>query len=89
MIVAAAIRLDGIVYSLAPPAGHHVVRRDMVDAHGIDFTTILTHADAGFLTDTGKFLTRTEASRHAEIAGQIPPRRVPRDLLSTDLWAPA
>ncbi len=80
-VVAAAIRKDGKVWSLPPPARHDTVMVMMFDDHGVK----AKDADQGFLLDDGTFADRDEAGRVAIEAGQI--ERLSRlTLFSEDLW---
>ena len=92
IIVAAAIRVDGIlvegyapykvVLSVPRPGRHHHVGW-FLGTHGVE------HHDQGFLTSSGRFVDRYEAYAIAEAAGQILVKtgspRVPT-LYSEDLW---
>lgn len=82
-IVAAANTIDGLTLSLPRPAGHGEVLALTHDAFG-------DHAGRetqGFLTSTGRFVTRVEAMKIAHRAGQAF-REKPRshELFSEDLW---
>lgn len=80
-IVAVAVRHKGLVVMLPQPARHADVLRPL-------FAITKEHVqadDQGFLTSSGRFVERREATRVAFAAGQI---AVPRcgDLFSEDLW---
>ncbi len=80
-VVAAALRKDGVIYSLPPPARHDTVILMMFDAHGVK----AMDADQGFVLDDGTFLDRAEAEKVAIEAGQIK-RKATGGLFSEDLW---
>lgn len=87
MITHVAVRFRGQVWSLPAPNRHHdvirhIVRRTgayYVDAHG---------DDQGFLDSAGNYLTRSQAYRLAEAAGQLRADRPNWDyeLYSENLW---
>lgn len=82
-IVAAAVRHDGLVCSLPPPARHHDVLHMMAN-NGIpqDEQTV-----QGFMTDSGRFVNRVEACQIADAAGQIINKTYPLyELFSEDVW---
>lgn len=82
-IVAAAIRHDGVVYSVPAPGRHHDVIRLMADQ---GFGPRCMH-DQGFVASDGRFLNRIGALRVAKEAGQIKRKTGPADkLFSEDLW---
>ena len=82
-IVAAANNIDGLILSLSKPAGHGEVIALTYEALG-DFAG---REVQGFLTSTGRFVTRVEAMKIAHRAKQ-PFREKPRShlLFSEDLW---
>lgn len=82
MIVAAAIKQGGIVYSVPRPGRHHHVIKHMVDC-GIEPPIF---GEQGFLTEDGTFVDREEARRIAIEAGQVVNPDHPRELFSEDLW---
>jgi hypothetical protein len=79
----AAIRENGVVYTLPRPARHHTIMGEMCDKHGF------THVDGcgqGFVTDADRFVDRIEGAAIAIAAGQIAALRWPPNLYSEDLW---
>ena len=83
MILAAAIRHDGIVYSVPKPGRHHNVIRIM-NRRGMGPETM---REQGFLTNTGRFVDRKEACLIARAADQIMLKTEPVGLLfSEDVW---
>ena len=66
-IVGAAIRCEGMAFSLEPPARHGDVMQYLVKLNLPDYC----HGDQGFVTDRGRFVDRAEAKRIAKAAGQI------------------
>ena len=80
-IVAAAIRLDGEVYSVEQPGRHAAVILKIVQAG----RKLIGEAQ-GFLTDTGEFVDRIEAGKIALAAGQVSELKWPPTLYSEDLW---
>ncbi len=92
-IVAAALRIDGVVWSLPPPTRHHTLNYAWASAHQRKNTTTgewelarLGEHDSGFLTSTRRFVDRPEAARIAIAAGQITALIAPPNLFSEDLW---
>lgn len=82
-IVAAAIRVGGVVYSVPRPGRHHDVFKVMTEreaaASRLD--------DQGFVTSTGRFVNRAEAARLARAAHQLIREPTPADTLtSEDVW---
>lgn len=79
-IVCVAVEFaDGIV-SLPPPYRHHHVIQRHHSTTGISGSGLRQ----GFLTNTGRFVDRTEAAKIAHTAGQI---AEPKPwLFSEDLW---
>lgn len=82
MIVAAAIRRDGVVWSVPQPGRHHDVIRVMVKA-GVRPPI---NGGSGFVTDDGRFLDRIEAARHALECKQIEQLNWPPYPYSEDVW---
>ncbi len=89
MIVAAAVKLDGVVYSVPKPGRHNHVYEKMHKEHpefwegehpGNRWTD-------GFLTDTGEFLGRDQSWEHMKACNQ-PFVRTPTGgiLTSEDIW---
>lgn len=87
-IVAAALEIEGMTFSLPQPARHghlHMV------CHTLGLPTDLyLRGTQGFLTNTGRFVNRVMAKHIAHRAGQPQMRpledRHQRDLFSEDLW---
>jgi hypothetical protein len=101
MIVRAAIIRDGGVWSVPKPGRHcHVL--NLMREHGLPKRVAVVvdvdvaafdvevgpHDVQGFLTDTGMFLDRKRALRHAAICGEVPPEweHTHNELFSEDLW---
>lgn len=82
-IVAAAIRLYPVIVTMVPPARHASILAHLRE-HGV----YVDHPAAqGFVTDTGDYVSRKEAKRIAERAGQLLPTALTNDeLFSEDLW---
>lgn len=93
MIVAAAIRIGDAVISMAAPARHHDILRQinrLYDPEPRPFWTFEAETQ-GFLTERGVFLDRREAYTHALECGQPLVGRRPDgyqgdELFSEDLW---
>jgi len=87
-IVAAAIKLDGTVYSVPAPGRHHNVMRHMWDTWGDKpgEERFIRGETQGFITSTGRFVMRKPAVRIAKRAGQIEEPQWPPLLYSEDLW---
>lgn len=84
-IVSVAINNGGMIWSLPSPARHHTVLH-AISAFGIDAIEH-GHPDAqGFMTSTGRYVGRREATHIAVVAGQIDEPKWPPDLYSEDLW---
>lgn len=82
MIVAAAIRQDGVVYALPAPARHHDVIHHMV---GRGLPRPIT-GEQGFIDHHRGFVGRERAGRIAIENGQIETLAQPPLLYSEDLW---
>jgi hypothetical protein len=83
LIVAAAIRQDGMVCSVPRPGRHGDIIRKMAEA-GI---SIPINGEQGFLTSDGLFVDRVRAKMIAALAEQIMPGRGQhRELFSEDVW---
>lgn len=83
-IVAAACRLDGLIYSLPAPARHgHIL--ELFSQH---YPAGALCCEQGFLTSAGRFLDRTVARHMAIDAKQVKDMSVlhSRELFSEDLW---
>jgi len=82
-IVAAAVRYEGMVFSLIPPARHGeclcLLRACRPDSTGGE--------DQGFVTSHHRYVDRIEARAIATAAGQLTARdsRLP-ELFSEDVW---
>lgn len=80
-IIAAAVMLDDEVWQLPSPARHHhilwaidqVLPGRAIEAH-----------EQGFITNTGRYVGRTDARRIAIMAGQTDTDKP--ELFSEDLW---
>jgi hypothetical protein len=88
MITHVAIRFNGIIYSLPKPNRHHNVIRHIVDTTGVKYVD--AHGiDQGFLDDTGAYLNRKQALRHALTCMQVKENTMgPKlgELYSEDIW---
>lgn len=84
-IVAAAIRLDGVVYSVPRPGRHDNVIHKIWEATK---QTVPGSAEQGFLTSDGEFVNRWQALRIAHAAGQpcSRPLSLRAELYSEDVW---
>lgn len=84
-ISAAAIRFNGIVVTLPPPARHHHLIRA---ACHVGYEDWRPEHEQGFVTDTGRFVGREEAFQIADAADQIIDLGNTRKagLFSEDLW---
>lgn len=82
MIVAAAIRQHGKVYSVPAPGRHHNVIYRIARIEG----KYQPDAEQGFLTEEGIFVDRIEAARIAMESKQIEQLNWPPNLFSEDLW---
>lgn len=84
-IIAAAIRLEGRVWSVPQPGRHHDVIRLIYEETG---NRVPGTAIQGFLTSEGEFVNRYQAHRIVELAGQPCKRRVSygSELYSEDVW---
>lgn len=87
MILAAAIRQDGVIYTLPVPARHHDIIRYM--ALDIGMPTPIA-GEQGFLVShqgEARFANRTQAKAIARRSGQIlEGKGLLRELFSEDLW---
>lgn len=87
-VVAAAVRVDGVVYSMPPPNRHHNILY-MLHHKGLHPTTL---HDQGFVLSDGTYANRREAFDAAAVAGQALLRHLHPggydgpDLYSEDLW---
>ena len=81
-ITAAAIRQDGVVCYLPPPARHH----DII-AYIYGQTQKPVTGEQGFLTDTGRFVDREVGLHIAKKANQIIEKTGNQKyLFSEDMW---
>lgn len=94
-IETAALIVDGEVWTLPRPARHHVLLYAWGMAHwragnGITGSggpaQVPDDAEEGFVTSTGRFVTREEALTIALAAGQVGEVRKADVLTSEDLW---
>jgi hypothetical protein len=85
-IVAAAIKLDGTIYALAPPARHDDILQDIRTR--IENPDAVFRAEQGFIDDQGRFWLRRLALRIARDAGQLirEPLAPSHGLFSEDVW---
>lgn len=81
-IVAAAIRFDGTLYSMARPKRHHHIIQ-MISSRTAKRPV---SGEQGFLLDDGSFVDRREAASIALANGQAKQLRAPPWLFSEDLW---
>ncbi len=85
-IVAAALRVDGLVWALPPPARHHVLLRAWTMSHYRDGAEPrMPKHEQGFTTNSGRFVDREEGERIARAAGQVT-ELIGGVLTSEDLW---
>lgn len=84
-IVAAAVQIEGVTFSLPQPARHGQVSHSL---EGVVHDDQITTATEGFLTSTGRFVNRVQAKHIAHRAGQTIIRDNPhsRDAFSEDFW---
>ncbi len=85
MIVAAAIKENGLIHFLPMPARHHDVIRAMVK-NGYPKPI---KGEQGFVTIAGRFVNRNLALKIAILAGQLTMENKKgnqNDLFSEDLW---
>ena len=93
MIVAAAVRINHCVCSMAAPARHHDILRQIAGLFDPQERPAETYESEtqGFLTDAGTFMDRRTALAHAREVGQVI-KRTPGvgyqgdELFSEDLW---
>lgn len=97
MIIAAAIKIAGVVCFIPAPARHHDVLRGLLDGFVSRTDRGYLEETQGFVTDSGIFLNRIEAMKHALECEQGTPRRDKilatgyraydgDELFSEDLW---
>ena len=83
MIVAAAIRQDGVTYRLDPPARHGDIIHWMVEDGHVPAPVAGTQ---GFIDDIEGFVERERAAEIAKAGGQVERLISPPELYSEDLW---
>jgi len=82
MIAQAAIKQNGVIYTLPRPARHvdvikHMAQRGLTSVDGVQ----------GFLDIKGNFLAREEAATRALSCGQVKELKFqPNKLFSEELW---
>lgn len=81
MIVEAAIKQDGKVWTLPPPARHHDLIKLIIEETGEMVT-----GEQGFVDDHGNFLNQVQAGQEAIGSGQLEKLPRPPRLFSEDLW---
>lgn len=95
MIVAAAIKINHAVISMAAPARHADILRQIKGLHDPHDRPHWSYEAEiqGFITHEGKFMERREAFAHVHECGQGTPRRRTgrenyqgEELFSEDLW---
>ncbi len=82
-VVAAACYLDGVIYTMPPPARHHDVVHEM---SGRGLSVMRADCEQGFLLNNGRFAMRKAAAALAVRNGQIDAPKWPPNLYSEDLW---
>lgn len=84
-VVAAAVKVHGLTFSMPPPARHHDVLGRMHDFGIPDGPSWIT--GQGFLLSNGRWANREDAWLVAVAAGQLTARaRSGPDLFSEDVW---
>ncbi len=81
MIIAAAMKIDGVVRALPAPARHgDIIHKYPMPEH--------EHGEQGFIDDRMGFVGRATAARIAVGGGQVNAGKLiaPPDLFSEDLW---
>jgi len=81
MIVAVAIKKDDIVYVGSKGQRHNHLLCDNSRPFGF-----LKLGEQGFVTDSGEFLNRIDACKHALECGQIKKQNYCYGLDSSDVW---
>lgn len=76
---------NGLIFVGYEPLRHHHVQRAMDD---VGMAGIKNTRDAGFITNTGRYVNRIEASFIAQKAGQVKclSQGTNRELFSEDVW---
>lgn len=86
LIVSAAIKRAGLIFSAPPPARHHTLMHD-VDRYFGDSHAPFLPDEQGFLGSDGNFYSRSEAMYVAVTGGQITAGKFGgAELYSEDLW---
>jgi len=86
MIVSAAIRKNGIIYSVEKPGRHHNIIHNTPKLEVGKPASYVIDGEQGFLTDEGKFLNRNDSENHARACGQLVGKLIGSVLTSEDLW---
>lgn len=81
-IAGVAIRINGEVWQLPAPARHHHIIRVWSEVH--EGARLIPGSQQGFVTSTGRFVSREVAAQIAFAAGQV--SRKKRALFSEDVW---
>ena len=82
IIVAAAVKSNGLIMSMPAPARHEDIIKRMPGKAAKN----LKPSDQGFLDNTGNFVSRTDALIIARIAKQLLKDSNHKELFSEDLW---
>lgn len=84
MIIAAAVRHNGVIHTLPPPKRHHDIVH-MINARA--GSILLALGEQGFIDENTNFIDRITAAKHAQDCGQLKkPLIAPPRLYSEDLW---
>lgn len=81
IIVAAAVRVNGVTMSMPRPARHHDILKRLPGK-----MANAKPSDQGFITDAGVFVGRELALALATNAGQLLKPTQHKELFSEDLW---
>lgn len=82
LVVAAAIRTEGVVVMVERPGRHgNCINFLHNRAPGVDY-----RAEQGFITNRGRFVNRQEAAAIVEASGQGSGREGINGLFSEDMW---
>ena len=87
MITAAAIRFEGLVWTLPRPARHHHIIQHIAEVTGA--TYVPGGKAQGFVDHMGRFVGRESAWGIARLCGQLKPRTPGGEyhtLFSEDVW---
>lgn len=85
MIHAVAIKYKGVLYTLPQPARHYELMHLINEDTGNNF--IFGQGENGFITDTGEFLGRVGAGKHALACGQCKSiASASGELYSEEVW---